>query len=189
MEISTTTLWPSYLWSVKLETVENDKLIKFINEDYKENPNIFEKSNRNGGWQSDIGMHNKEVFKPLGKETAKIIYTIFPKSKGINILDMWSCINFKNSFNTPHDHMGAADISGAYYLKVPKDSGEIYFTDPRPSSSSSFYLRSVVDKGSKRIIKPFEGLLLLWPSFLIHGTFPNLSNDTRIMVSFNLKVL
>ena len=43
-------------------------------------------------------MHNKEEFKPLCKEVGSVIYTIFPKSKGINILDMWSCINFQNSF-------------------------------------------------------------------------------------------
>ena len=189
MEISTATLWSTHIWSVKLQSFENKNLIDYIKKDYENNPNIIEKSNKNGGWQSNVQMHTREEFKPLCKEVANVIYTIFPKSKGINILDMWSCINFKNSFNTPHDHMGSADISGGYYLKVPKDSGDIYFTDPRPSSSSSFYLRSEVDKGGKRIIRPTESLLLLWPSFLIHGTYPNLSNNERIMTSFNLKIM
>ena len=189
MEISTATLWSTYIWSVKLESVDNEKLISYIKKDYKDNPDTLEISNKNGGWQSNVKMHIEEEFKPLCKELGKIIYTIFPKSKGINILDMWSCINFTNSFNTPHDHIGGADISGAYYIKVPKDSGDIYFSDPRPSSSSSFFLRSEIDKGSKRIIRPTESLLLLWPSFLVHGTYPNLSKDLRIMTSFNLKIV
>ena len=189
MKILTSTLWSTHIWSVKLENFQNEKLITSIKKDYKKNPGIVETSNKNGGWQSNVQKHNTEEFKPLCKEIANVIYTIFPKSKSVSFLDMWSCINFKNSFNTPHDHIGSADISGGYYLKVPEDSGDIYFSDPRPSSSSSFFLRSEIDKGGKRIIRPTEGTLLLWPSFLIHGTYPNLSNEERIMTSFNIKVL
>ena len=35
-------------------------------------------------------------------------------------------------------------------------------------------------------IQPEPGLMLLWPSFLHHLVHPNLSDDIRISVSFNV---
>ena len=48
----------------------------------------------------------------------------------IKIPAMWSIINRKGSFNIQHNHPNAY-LSSAYYVKVPKNSGNIKFFDPK----------------------------------------------------------
>ena len=43
---------------------------------------------------------------------------------------MWANINMRYSHNRNHVHPGAL-WSGVYYIQTPKDSGRIWFTDPR----------------------------------------------------------
>ena len=45
---------------------------------------------------------------------------------------MWAIINTGGSTNLRHQH-GNSTISGAYYVRAPKNSGDIVFYDPRPA--------------------------------------------------------
>ncbi len=42
---------------------------------------------------------------------------------------MWCNMNAYKDFNLAHSH-GDAVVSGVYYLKVPKNSGTIFFVNP-----------------------------------------------------------
>ena len=63
--------------------------------------------------------------------------------------------------------------------------GAISFYDPRPQANMGAI------KGDGQIdpeyrVQPVPGLMLLWPSFLHHLVHPNLSDELRISVSFNV---
>lgn len=91
-----------------------------------------------------------------------------------------------NDYAHQHQHM-SSQISGVYYHSIPEsgEGGEIYFSTPVfghyvCASTTSFPCPQV-------IIKPEEGTMILFPSYLEHGVRTYLGNDPRISLSFNIE--
>ena len=107
----------------------------------------------------------------------------------VKINNMWAIINTGGAANLRHQH-GNSTISGAYYVRAPINSGDIVFYDPRPApiyshpnTIGSNFLNAQINS-----ISPKEGALVLFPSYLDHSVNENLSNDERIVISFNIIV-
>ena len=103
--------------------------------------------------------------------------------------NMWAIINTGGSANARHQH-GNSTISGAYYVRAPKNSGDIVFYDPRPAPV--FYFPRAVSSNllnaQVNAINPKEGALILFPSYVDHSVNENLSNEERIVISFNVTI-
>ena len=102
---------------------------------------------------------------------------------------MWAIINLGGASNSRHLH-GGSDISAAYYVRAPKNCGEIVFYDPRPApvyfqplSTKPNSLNAMINS-----IKPIEGYLILFPSYLEHSVNSNISKNERIVISFNINI-
>ena len=110
-------------------------------------------------------------------------------SQKININNMWAIINKGGSGNLRHQH-GNSTISGAYYVRAPKNSGDIVFYDPRPAPVYSYPKAESPNILNAQVngISPKEGALVLFPSYLDHSVNENLSNEERIVVSFNITI-
>ena len=107
----------------------------------------------------------------------------------VKINNMWAIINTGGSANLRHQH-GNSTISGAYYVRAPKDSGDIVFYDPRPAPIYSHpnVENSNLLNAQVNSITPKEGGLVLFPSYLDHSVNENFSNEERIVISFNIKI-
>lgn len=87
-------------------------------------------------------------------------------------------------------------LSGTYYLKVPEAPKNLSNrSDVRPSYITFYDFRPGINMNSinkdpyvdpEHTILPKTGELLLWPAFLNHFVHPNLSDETRISISFNI---
>ena len=91
-----------------------------------------------------------------------------------------------NNYAHQHQHM-SSQISGVYYHSIPEggEGGEIYFTTPVfghyvCSATTSFPCPQAV-------IKPEEGTMILFPSYLEHGVRTYLGDEPRISLSFNIE--
>ena len=62
----------------------------------------------------------------------------------------------------------------------------IYWRDPRPGAIGNHFVNQLVDGGEAKKMFPTEGDLVMWPSFLDHGTYHSRSKEPRIMISFDL---
>ena len=108
----------------------------------------------------------------------------------------WANINRHGDYHDPHNHPHSY-LSGTYYVKVPNLDGprtkgrgdqrpnRITFYDPRPS----FNMQAIADDPyieAEHTVDPVPGLLMLWPAPLIHFVHPNLSDETRVSISFNI---
>lgn len=107
----------------------------------------------------------------------------------------WANINRLGDYHDPHNHPHAY-LSGTYYLKMPTEAakkrhradvrpGCITFYDPR----TGFNMSSIKDDpyvDPEFTVKPEAGLLMMWPAALMHFVHPNLSDETRISLSFNI---
>lgn len=101
----------------------------------------------------------------------------------------WININGKGGFNTPHDHPGWA-WSGCYYVRVPEGtterSGCIELLDNR----TNLQVPTIKDAPcfmSKYTIKPVDGMLLLFPSWLRHWVYPNEDDIERVTIAVNAR--
>ncbi|MFM7507212.1 MAG: putative 2OG-Fe(II) oxygenase, partial [Rubrivivax sp.] len=97
--------------------------------------------------------------------------------------DSWSSRLVEDGFHTNHIHPHGW-ISAVYYVQVPAACAD--------EQSRSGWLRfGVADflgaaQVPAREVQPRPGRLVLFPSYMWHGTRPNRSSDARLTVAFDL---
>ena len=186
-------IWPTPIWQTQIWEFMRSKTRVTFNEDFigwiqskMKDDNSVRKSNR-GGWQSDLFKPDGE-FEPLAKEIAGFVSHINLGIEKIKIPQLWVNVNKKGDWNTIHQH-GQYTLAGTYYVKVPEDSGRIVFRDPRPAAIGNKFMVDRFDKGEFFNIKPLEGTLIIWPSYLDHFVEPSNSDEERISISFDVNVI
>ena len=105
--------------------------------------------------------------------------------------DSWVVRQFQNEYNPTHWHSG--HISGAGFLKVPKDLGK-----HKQNKEEQAYKGGILElmHGSRMFssqsvmsIKPEVGLFYFFPNYLMHAVFPFKGTDEeRRSISFNADI-
>lgn len=102
----------------------------------------------------------------------------------------WVNVNPTGAYNRPHDHPGFL-LSGVYYVATPEPadqdqvSGRIEFINQRAALNDS--LVAALFTAPSATIRPRPGMLLIFPANLLHWVHPNLAEDDRVTIAFNLK--
>ena len=147
-----------------------------------------------GGYQSNDIEYEKYIQLSFLSKIIKMNAKEYKKSLGLkeNFLlnNMWININKYKDFNISHAHPHCS-ISGVFYVKCSKESGDIVFENIN-SNIISYVWEPDMDKytvntSSKWHITPQENLLLLFPAYLNHYVRPNMNKQERISLSFNIK--
>ena len=186
---------PVFHFSLENQKGFNEELKKFILNLKNKKKDGIKKSNQ-GGWHSpNFDLKNDKsvlnfisVFEVYVKNVVDEIGWKYDSDR-VKIEAMWSIINKKGSFNIQHNHPNAF-LSSAYYVKYPKDSGNIKFFDPREQKIIRYPKIKNYNEMSAQIVEitPKEGDLLIFPSYLYHAVNENLSNEDRIIISFNVDI-
>ena len=146
------------------------------------------KTNKNylsnlGGDQFQINCKDKEFIKVI-EEYANEYCKLLDCQK-VKLSNMWLNINKKGNSNTLHDHPHSI-VSGVFYIKVPKDSGKLVFTN---DALIRFFPLKVNNFNSNNSqvwrFEPEESMLYLFPAWLKHEVTPNSSNEDRVSIAFN----
>lgn len=184
------------IWTYKVDNFKNvnQKALEYISSLQKIDPLGKKRSNINGWHSNDFDMNSvpsKELiksFKPSINTALKDMDWDLEK-QDVKITNMWAIINYKGSFNQKHHH-GNSDLSAAYYLSAGKDCGNIVFYDPRPAPTFKHPIakKANILNASINSVTPEEGLLVLFPSYVEHSVSPNLSNEKRVVISFNISL-
>jgi uncharacterized protein (TIGR02466 family) len=108
----------------------------------------------------------------------------FAKSE---IANSWVNIQNEGSILETHSH-ASSHLSGAIYLNVDDNSSKLYFFNP----NQLLLYTSLDDKkftpfnNSYIFLKPQIGDLIIFPSWLLHGSFRDVNyTKNRMVVSFN----
>ena len=188
--------FPTPVWTLQLDNYQsiNEQMYKFIKITQSKDQQGISKSNIKGWHSKDFNMQENEpknFIKFILPAIEQVITDMnWEKQKqSININNMWAIINTGGSANLRHQH-GNSTISGAYYVRAPKNSGDIVFYDPRPAPVYTFpkALNPNLLNAQVNGISPKEGALVLFPSYLDHSVNENLSNEERIVISFNITI-
>lgn len=96
----------------------------------------------------------------------------------------WITKTKKGKFAYEHSH-GFSDVSGVYYINTNGEDGNLQFDNINSGMSGNFIISALKSKE----VAPLEnGLLLLWPGPLKHGTQANKTDNARLSLSFNILV-
>ena len=100
--------------------------------------------------------------------------------------ECWLNIYSQGHAQEVHNHANSV-ISGIYYAKAPKGSGDLLIhspysdvmLDPPNKNTNGYNLKAMS-------IKPQEGMMILFRSFVKHSVKPTRCDDERISIAFNL---
>ena len=187
-------LFPTCIHEYVFDKFDTDELIKFCYEQKDENSDSQYRSNR-GGWHSPFyDCNNKNIMtKTLLEGLGKSVFTSMDSELGFDI-SYWIMINPPNSYNTSHTHPDA-HLSGVMWIKTPENSGYLRFNNPAEFSGYSefsSYRKEVQEETGFHPtydFYPTSGKLLTFPASLRHEVLVNKSNDDRIAVSYNIRLL
>ena len=175
---------------VKLD-LDVKKIKRYCNKLHKTGENRV--VSNQGGFQTLMDMSDKAI-KPLVKKIelhGQLLAQQFINDNPQKVLGMWLNINGHNHCNLPHLHNGC-DLSGVYYVKTPKNSGQLAFEHPA-CDVISYYSQeqklSNMNPWNSQYwnFDPEEDWLYLFPGWLKHGVLINESQNDRISIAFNLK--
>ena len=89
--------------------------------------------------------------------------------------------------------MPNSSLSGVYYVRSNEQSGRIRFRDPRAGKRMDPWPVAADEEADQRHwdrvhYKPVAGRLIMFPSWLEHDVEPNMSDEERISISFNMRL-
>lgn len=153
-----------------------------------------------GSWHSRTDLHKEAAYKPLLAEISDVLEQVsrdsgYHPDHELHVSTMWAIINPPGGTNRSHIHPGSL-WSGVYYLRTPKDCGNIEFIDPRTANlmrQPKFRANEKRPKSrwTKVNITPTESKMVVFPAWLYHAVDPNLSDldgddADRVIISFNV---
>ena len=105
-------------------------------------------------------------------------------------LSGWVNVNGTGGYNVPHVHPGV-HLSGCYYVRVPAASldrsGAIEFLNPAGTTMAEGVLGERM-VSQKVTVRPKEGQMLIFPSYLLHWVYPNQDPEERVSIAFNMRL-
>lgn len=141
-----------------------------------------------GGWNS---IDNAVLHQPLFAELHQAVrhycmqaLTETGSNAPIFEVQSWVNIHDRGGFNFQHMHEGAL-LSGTFYLQVPEGSGALVLKDPRPGVLNSYAKGNGANAYKDIQLRPFAGLLVLFPHWLEHFVEPHDNDAQRICIPFN----
>jgi uncharacterized protein (TIGR02466 family) len=150
------------------------------------------KFSNSGGFQSnDIDLNTPNInslIEKINLNSNTFLKNVFLSIQNISVVNLWININEYKDYNILHEHPNCM-ISGVFYVKAPKNSGRIVFKN---DSDIRYYMNYKLTSdlnnynSSMWSFPALENNLYLFPSWLKHYVEPNLSNESRISISFNL---
>ena len=124
-----------------------------------------------GNAKTSIGVSQNQ-FLDFHKDLEERIIKEIP-TRNQRMAESWVTIQKEDSKLKWHKHPNSV-ISGILYLKVDDDSSKLVFQNPTSMEGE------VVE------IQPSPGMLLMWPSFLMHGSGNTINKSKeRIILGFN----
>ena len=98
--------------------------------------------------------------------------------------ESWITKTLKGKYAHEHHH-GYADISGVYYFNTNGEDGNLRFDNIHGQMAGNYIFANLPGKQPMPLK---NGLLILWPGPLKHGTLTNNTDNERMSLSFNILV-
>ena len=174
-----------------------DRINKFVDQVV----NDKEKSKKFDWGKHLAGQVSQEIYLPkevtdgellnfFGRITKTFVESLTNKKiTKFNLIKVWIVRQFENEYNPTHWHGG--HISGAGYLKLPKNFGPSKHSEKKINYNGKInFIHGTRQFLSKSIItkKPELGKIFIFPNYLMHSVNPFYGEGERRSISFNAMV-
>ena len=170
-------------------------LVDYIYQQRRKDPE-GEKVSNQGGWQSKHYEGENIVVTAMKEAISSYFYSnkILKEGVSLDCQGIWSNINKKGNTNHKHCHPDS-DFAGVMWIKTPPNCGDLEFENLNSFiqyREISCYHKEFQDKHkcyTYSFLTPAEGKIVIFPSCVEHLVHENKSNQDRISVAFNLKLV
>lgn len=175
------------------EAIRND-----IFNEYKTAEQAIIDRARQGTWGDNIATtfdSNQNIIEEFGLLTLKnsivssannFYKNLYSDNKNLTIEGSWVNFYQKYQYQETHNHLPSF-ISGVYYLQTNKLDGNIRFHLPSLAMNMQKGFNTNLTHETIEY-PPVEGRILLFPSWVPHSVKANMTDSTRVSISFNLKI-
>jgi uncharacterized protein (TIGR02466 family) len=189
--------FPTSVWYFDLERAGelNRGLLAAILEERARDPQGVTDRSSVLGWHSRNDLHRAPAFEGFAAlalehalEVARFNRWKLGEIEPV-VKECWAIVNERYASNVVHNHPHSI-LSGVYYVQAPAESGQLFFQDPRDGPPMiAPPVEEYTPWTSERVTyAPREGRMLIFPSWLGHGVEPNMSQEHRVILSFNVAV-
>ena len=142
-------------------------------------------------WQSGHALHRREELRELcdcvSRAAASVLQFLNIGERAIEITGCWANLYAPCAAHRAHSHPNNY-LSAVYYVRTWPGADSINFHDPR---SQTGVIRPPVTEltaanTDQVVVRVKNGMLLVFPSYLVHSVDANASGVIRVSVSFNL---
>lgn len=151
-------------------------------------------SNRGGYQSTELKTDEKKLQELIElSEKEANLFADHLQIKNVELDNYWLNINQYKDFNIPHVHTFSL-LSAVFYIKTPKDCGNISFTNPSRRVMefdwSPWNVKNWNEYNSYTWWMPSEeNMLYIFPSWLEHFVDPNQNqNEERISIALNYRI-
>ncbi len=143
------------------------------------------------GWQTEQDLHTLPEFEPLNacvmEASQGVLDFLDSDYDGFKITGCWANISPNSVSHKAHLHPNNF-LSGVYYVAVPDGGDSITFNDPRPQPQIiAPRVKQVNEHNTVDVhLSVREGMLAMFPAWLVHSVPPNQGEGMRISVAFNI---
>jgi uncharacterized protein (TIGR02466 family) len=141
-------------------------------------------------WQSDDRLLQwAATGQALGDMISQAVFAAFPDAGADELMvAAWANVLRRGDYFSPHLH-GESAWSGTYYLDAgePDMGGILLLRDPRAGAGQTITPVNRFDTACTFEVTPRDGLLVIFPSWLLHMVTPYRGDRPRISVAFNVR--
>ena len=179
------------------DTFKQD-LIDWIYEYKNNDPGISKISNKRG-WQSvSKEVFTEESFEPFKNKLIPCVTELtneFRVVRQMDLVQMWLNVNGSFSYNVSHRHPGC-DLAGVLWIKQTPESGRFVF-DNMDTGYRDAMLLNATDRDyleekkmpPEYVPKYTDGTMIIFPAGVSHRVEINETEEDRISLSFNIKII
>ena len=122
---------------------------------------------------------SKIIYKEL-KELFESVIKYRPEIKDLAVVDVWSVSYVKGDYQATHNH-SSTGLSGLLYLENPSDGPDLNIVMP--------FTDWIDDTTRYYSVKYKVGTMMVMPSFLLHSSEVNLSDQRKRVISWDMKLI
>ena len=152
---------------------------------------LWSKRDYDDNWQTkSANLHKQKEFKFFADliilTSKRIIEQLDYKVEDITITDMWANVLKDTEHHPMHTHSNNF-LSGTYYLQSDQKAS-IVFHDPRPAADVIVPRKKETTLNNSSLLSyaSKQNRAVIFPSWLPHSVEPNLTNEERVSISFDI---
>ena len=141
--------------------------------------------------QTTDRLHEHPEFAPLvaffNAQVARRFADFKIADPHFEITSCWANIQYRGDALRYHSHANSL-LSGSYYVRSPVNSGALEFLDPKATGFRFDLEVTEMNQYNAEAfsVSPRPGMLILFPSSVMHGTGRSDTDEPRISIAFNV---